>query len=74
MVQFWCKQRAHYGNYAHNALFVQLIPPKNEQYAHNAHYVHYAQEGCITLTQKALVRPQDPYQKPALDESGLSDF
>ena len=61
LVQFWCKQRAHYGNYAHNALSYEIIPPKNEQYAHNAHYAHYVQEGCITLTQKALVRPQDPH-------------
>jgi len=36
-------------------------PPKCDQYAHNVRYAHYVQEGCITLTQKALVRPQDPH-------------
>jgi hypothetical protein len=49
----WCNQHAHYRNYAHYALSYKLLPPKNELYAHNAHYAHYVQEGCITLTQKA---------------------
>jgi len=66
LVQFWCKQRAHNGNYAHKALCLEFIPPKKEQYAHNARYVLYAQECCITLTQKALVRPQDPHPKNEL--------
>jgi hypothetical protein len=49
LVQFWCKQGGQYALYAHYALSYQLIPSKNEQYAHNSHYM---QEGCITMTQK----------------------
>jgi len=55
MVQFWCKQRAHYGNYAHIALLVQLFPSKNELYAH---YAHYVQEGCIISNHPRKTMPQ----------------
>jgi len=49
-VQFWCKQSAHYENYAHNVFSLGFNPPKSEQHARKA---HYAQEGFITLTQTA---------------------
>ena len=59
MVQFWCKQPAHNGKYAHYSHSFAEIPPKSKQRVHNAQYAHYVQEGCITLNQKALTGKAD---------------